>query len=93
MDGDGNNQLNITDHPANDRNPSWSPDGQSIAFVSNRDGNDEIYVMTPLGNNQRRLTNNPVFDRAPAWFSTAKYPVSPAGKLRATWGWLKQKSE
>ena len=32
MDEDGNNQLNITDNPANDRNPSWSPDGQSIAF-------------------------------------------------------------
>ena len=28
MDEDGNNQLNITDNPANDRNPSWSPDGQ-----------------------------------------------------------------
>ena len=27
MDEDGNNQLNIPDNPANDRNPSWSPDG------------------------------------------------------------------
>jgi hypothetical protein len=38
-----------------------------IAFVSNRDGNDEIYVMNPDGSNQRRLTNTPEEDWHPAW--------------------------
>jgi len=38
-----------------------------IAFVSNRDGNDEIYVMNPDGSNQRRLTNTPGEDWHPAW--------------------------
>jgi TolB protein len=38
-----------------------------IAFVSNRDGNDEIYVMNPDGSDQRRLTNNPGEDWHPAW--------------------------
>jgi Tol biopolymer transport system component len=38
-----------------------------IAFVSNRDGNDEIYVMDPDGSNQRRLTNTPGEDWHPAW--------------------------
>jgi TolB protein len=38
-----------------------------IAFVSNRDGNDEIYVMNPNGSNQRRLTNTPGEDWHPAW--------------------------
>ncbi len=28
--------------------PAWSPDGRSIAFVSRRDGNLEIYVITPM---------------------------------------------
>ena len=43
-----------------------------IAFVSNRDGNWEIYVMNIDGGNPRRLTNNPDKDYAPSW--------SPDGK-------------
>ena len=38
-----------------------------IAFVSNRDGNREIYVMDPDGLNQINLTNNPGWDEQPAW--------------------------
>ena len=45
----------------------WSPDGSKIAFVSDRDGNDEIYVMNADGSNQTRLTNNTVTDISPVW--------------------------
>jgi Tol biopolymer transport system component len=38
-----------------------------IAFVSGRDGNDEIYVMTSDGSNQIRLTNNSANDLGPSW--------------------------
>ncbi len=38
-----------------------------IAFVSNRDGNAEIYVMDADGSNVTRLTNNLGFDGAPTW--------------------------
>jgi Tol biopolymer transport system component len=47
--------------------PAYSPDGGSIAFVSTRDGNPEIYVMGALGENERRLTNHPALDSTPAW--------------------------
>jgi len=43
-----------------------------IAFISDRDGNYEIYVMDADGENQQRLTNNPKFDISPSW--------SPDGK-------------
>ena len=43
-----------------------------IAFVSERDGNMEIYVMDADGGNQQRLTNNPDNDWNPSW--------SPDGK-------------
>jgi Tol biopolymer transport system component/formylglycine-generating enzyme required for sulfatase activity/pimeloyl-ACP methyl ester carboxylesterase len=41
--------------------------GGVIAFFSNRDGNDEIYVMNADGSNQRNLTNHPLSDTDPAW--------------------------
>ncbi len=47
--------------------PNWSPDGTEIAFTSNRDGNDEIYVMNADGSNQTRLTYNDAYDGMPAW--------------------------
>ena len=75
MDTDGNNQRNLTNNPAGDDGPAWSPDGKMIAFGSTRDGNPGIYVMDADGNNPRRLTNNPADDWSPAW--------SPDGKMIA----------
>jgi TolB protein len=38
MEPDGSNQLNLTNHPASDSSPSWSPNGRELAFVSDRTG-------------------------------------------------------
>ena len=75
MDADGNNPLNLTNNPASDESPSWSPDSQSIAFHSDRDGNTEIYVMDADGSNPLNLTNHPAPDYQPNWFN----PANPAG--------------
>ena len=72
MDGDGDNQVRITDDPAFDTDPTWSPDGNRIAFVSNRDGgNDHIYVMDFDGRHLVKLTEQ-LENRDPSW--------SPDGK-------------
>src|SRR5262249_16479183 len=57
--------VRLTNNNAMDRGPVWSPDGSKIAFSSNRDGKDEIYVMDADGSNVNRLTNNLVDDDNP----------------------------
>ena len=46
---------------------AWSPDGTKIAFISERDGNWELFVMSADGSEQRRLTRNTVRDSNPVW--------------------------
>jgi TolB protein len=45
MRADGSHQLNLTNNPAADFAPAWSPDGARLAFISDRSGQQEIYVM------------------------------------------------
>ncbi|MEX0733708.1 MAG: hypothetical protein WD944_01570 [Steroidobacteraceae bacterium] len=63
MRADGTEPRNLTNHPASDSHPSWSPDGRQIVFCSTRgDGeNDDIYVIDVDGSNLRRLTDNGLY--------------------------------
>ena len=70
MDADGGNEQRLTDNRKNDWEPSWSPDGNRIAFASDRKGdlnNFEIYVMDADGGNQHKLTNHRAWDGDPSW--------------------------
>lgn len=66
---------------AEDRNPSWSPDGSQIAFESGRDNqmmtyvNHDIYVMSADGSTVKRLTDDGADEGEPRW--------SPSGGLIA----------
>lgn len=48
-------------------NPAWSPDGRRIAFVSNRDGSDDIFVVNADGSGLRNLTRSRGNDHNPVW--------------------------
>ncbi len=54
-------------HAANDFRPRWSPDGQSLAFVSTRTGNGDIYVLDLATNALRRLTFDDGLEQLDAW--------------------------
>jgi Tol biopolymer transport system component len=47
--------------------PSWSPDGRLVAFVSKRDGVSHVYVMHADGTGVRRLTDASAEDSGPTW--------------------------
>src|SRR4029453_1352672 len=53
---DGSNVVRLTDNLAREVYPRFSPDGRSIAFSSNRYGNNDVFVMSAAGGAPQRLT-------------------------------------
>jgi dipeptidyl aminopeptidase/acylaminoacyl peptidase len=56
---DGTGERQLTNDPAYDRNPTFSPDGQWIAFMSNRSGKSQLWLIRPDGSGLRQATNAP----------------------------------
>ncbi len=67
--------VRLTDDPADDRDPAWSPDGQHIAFASRRDGNWDLYVLDLPTGEVTRLTNDLAFEAAPSWSPDGQWLV------------------
>jgi hypothetical protein len=54
---------------------AFSPDGSQIAYVTDRDGNVEIYLMNADGSNPRRLTTTDATEGSPAWTPDGRHLV------------------
>jgi Tol biopolymer transport system component len=72
IDSSGDGLTRLTNEAGREKQASWSPDGKRIAFVSDRDGNDEVYVMMADiadagGSELTRLTESPEDDSYPTW--------------------------
>ena len=86
MNPDGSEQVNLTQHRADDQQAVWSPTGGQILFVSDRGGARDLYLMDPDGSKVRRVFKFKIEDwrTDPTW--------SPDGKQiaygRVNWGKL-----
>ena len=74
--------------------PAWSPDGKSIAFASNKDGEFNIYTINPDGTDLKRITTQTGNELEPNWspdsktivytgdgIPTAKYPEGASREI------------
>ncbi len=68
----GRDVERLTDNQARDVFPRFSPDGNWIAFSSDREGNDDVYVIPVSGGKPRQLTFHSANDEVVGW--------SPDGK-------------
>ncbi|MAS33630.1 MAG: hypothetical protein CL610_06475 [Anaerolineaceae bacterium] len=68
MNPDGTDIQRLTNHEAQDLQPTWSPDKSQIAFISNRDGDFGIYIMRNDGSGVRRLVEGTgAYYEYPSW--------------------------
>jgi Tol biopolymer transport system component len=59
--------------PAQDLYPTWSPDGSHLAFVSDRDGDEDIYLISSDGTGLVNLTDNPASDFNQVWSPSGRF--------------------
>lgn len=70
---EGGEALQVTDGPYEDTEPAWSPDGQRIAFISNRtdepdfNRNSDVWVVSAAGGQVERFSGGPGTDASPRW--------------------------
>lgn len=52
-----NKPVQLTRGDKNNNQPGWSPDGQWISFVSNRDGKNNLYILPVAGGEAEKITD------------------------------------
>ncbi len=88
MDSTGSNPVRLTNNERNDRSPSWSPDGDWIAWSPiTDDGNYELWIMRADGTDKQKLADE---GREPAWGPNSERIVfaKPARESDLTALWI-----
>ena len=72
MNPDGTEQVRLTHNKAFDVSSVWSPTGDQILFVSDRDGVRDLYLMDADGKNVKRVFGKSADRRHPTWAPDGK---------------------
>lgn len=67
VDKSGGNASKLSSPPGRETNPRFSPDGQTIAFEANYDGNTDIYTLPVLGGVPVRVTGHGMYENIMDW--------------------------
>jgi tricorn protease len=81
---DGSELRRLTTHPGQEWRPRFSPDGGTLAFSGQYDGNSDVYVVPVAGGEPRRLTYHPGADSAQGFTPDGKAVVFNSGRASYT---------
>ncbi len=85
----GGQARRLTEGMAYDSQPRFSPDGKWIAFVSDRDGADNLWIIQADGTNPRKLSKEKsVALISPAWMPDSRYVLISKGGRRGLSIWM-----
>ncbi|MCR9248885.1 MAG: hypothetical protein NXI20_00620 [bacterium] len=69
---DNRNEKQITFKSGSNWNPAWSPFGDKIAFISNQNGNPDLYYYDLVYDTIIQITDSPEIEATPSWWSAEK---------------------
>jgi dipeptidyl aminopeptidase/acylaminoacyl peptidase len=75
MDADGSNMRRLTNNPAGDNHPRWSPDGKSLLFVSTRKEGSQAWILPLDGGEPTQLTKFATGVADAMWTADGKHIV------------------
>ena len=65
---DGTQEMTVASSPAREDQPAWSPDGEKLVFVSDRDRREsDLYTINRDDTGLTRLTDDELYESNPAW--------------------------
>lgn len=76
---EGGQAVRLTTSPGNEDNARFSPDGKTIAFSGEYEGNTDVYTMPASGGVPKRLTFNPEGDTVIGWTNDGKSVIFSSG--------------
>ena len=87
MNADGTDRHRLTHGVGRDYPTAWSPDGQRIAFSSERHANIDAYIMNADGSGKTRLTHSPAAEAPVVWLPDNRivYTTYPPNAPQPSW--------